>query len=40
MDAIRDKFGDKIRRASVEKGPAQSLFADHLGDASGKKRDE
>lgn len=35
MDAIRDKFGAKIGRASVEKGPAQSLFGDHLGDSSG-----
>ncbi|AWV88138.1 DNA polymerase IV [Bradymonas sediminis] len=40
MDAIRDKFGDKIGRASVEKGPAQSLFGEHLGNSSGQKPGE
>lgn len=33
MDAIQDKFGHKIRRASVKGTPMQSLFGEHLDDS-------
>jgi len=32
MDAIRDKFGNKIRRASVDEVPAESLFGYDFGE--------